>query len=82
MDYMRELPDQRPRVETGPVKFGDDWPGLFIRGDQCIELREVLQGALDQMAMPDRLQEIKLQYYIESCDEVIINGGSTRSKGG
>jgi hypothetical protein len=24
-----------PRVETGAVQFGDDWPGLFIRGDNA-----------------------------------------------
>lgn len=24
------------RVETGAVQFGEDWPGLFIRGDNCM----------------------------------------------
>lgn len=23
------------RLETGPVKFGDDWAGVFIRGDEA-----------------------------------------------
>lgn len=23
------------RVETGPVAFGNDWPGVFIRGDDA-----------------------------------------------
>lgn len=27
------LPDPNDRVETGPIQFGDDWPGTFIRGD-------------------------------------------------
>lgn len=27
-----------PRVETGAVQFGEDWPGLFVRGDQAIHL--------------------------------------------
>lgn len=22
-------------METGPVQFGDDWPGIFIRGDNA-----------------------------------------------
>ena len=26
------------RVDTGPLRFGDDWPGIFIRGDQAGEL--------------------------------------------
>lgn len=24
------------RVETGSVQFGEDWPGLFVRGDNCM----------------------------------------------
>lgn len=23
------------RVETGPIRFGDDWPGVFLRGDDA-----------------------------------------------
>lgn len=30
---VRELPHQTPRVESGPTRFGDDWCGVFIRGD-------------------------------------------------
>jgi hypothetical protein len=32
----RALPEQVPRVETGAVRFGDDWPGVFIRGDNAL----------------------------------------------
>lgn len=28
-------PENGGRVETGPVQFGDDWPGVFIRGDNA-----------------------------------------------
>lgn len=28
-------PPDGGRVETGPVQFGDDWPGVFIRGDNA-----------------------------------------------
>lgn len=24
------------RPETGPMQFGDDWPGIFIRGDNAL----------------------------------------------
>jgi len=23
------------RPETGPMQFGDDWPGVFVRGDDA-----------------------------------------------
>lgn len=35
MTDIRQLPAQQERVETGPVQFGDDWPGVFIRGDNA-----------------------------------------------
>jgi hypothetical protein len=31
-------PADGQRVETGAVQFGDDWPGLFIRGDNAHSL--------------------------------------------
>jgi hypothetical protein len=31
---MRELPLQKPRVDTGAIRIGRD-AGVFIRGDQC-----------------------------------------------
>ena len=36
---------QRP--ETGPLQFGEDWPGVFIRGDQAGHLALVLGEILD-----------------------------------
>lgn len=31
------------RAETGPMQFGDDWPGVFIRGDQALYLAHILK---------------------------------------
>lgn len=28
--------DMNNRPETGPMKFGDDWTGVFIRGDNAL----------------------------------------------
>lgn len=33
--HVRRFPAEAERVETGPVMFGDDWPGVFIRGDNA-----------------------------------------------
>lgn len=35
---LQEIPYVRERLQTGAVKFGDDYPGLFLRGDQACEL--------------------------------------------
>lgn len=41
------------RPETGPMQFGSDWPGLFIRGDNCayyaMLLEMYLNGQTDEM---------------------------------
>lgn len=33
------------RPSTGPMQFGADWPGLFIRGDEAIGLASVIDAA-------------------------------------
>ena len=32
------------RVGTGPYQFGDDWPGVFIRGDEALNLAAKLRA--------------------------------------
>ena len=34
------------RVETGALQIGEDWPGLFIRGDDCLALNLTLNWAI------------------------------------
>lgn len=43
---MQQLPAQEKRVETGAVQFGDDWPGVFIRGDNAGHYAMVLKDML------------------------------------
>ena len=33
------------RMETGIVRFGDDWAGVFIRGDSAMGMAIYLNGA-------------------------------------
>jgi hypothetical protein len=35
------------RPETGPMKFGDDWTGVFIRGDDAFAVGLYLRNTLD-----------------------------------
>jgi hypothetical protein len=53
---VRHLPpptDGEGRVETGAVKFGDDWPGFFIRGDNAISLRRRINDLLEYLSAED-----------------------------
>jgi hypothetical protein len=47
---IRRLTGVDPRVETGPIQFGDDWPGTFIRGDNAFHYAFHLKLLLDNMA--------------------------------
>lgn len=42
------------RVETGPLQVGDDWPGVFIRGDNAMmgfapSLQALIEGRADPL---------------------------------
>ena len=45
------------RVETGGIQFGNDWPGLFIRGDDCIFLKMSLECLIND---PDENDVVKI----------------------
>jgi len=72
MTDIRVLPAQAERVETGPVQFGDDWPGVFIRGDNAgyyaLVLKEVLQkGGVNWIQHPiiESLQDLLASAVVE-----------------
>lgn len=46
---VRVLPEQAARVETGPLQFGEDWPGTFIRGDNGAYYAGILTGAVSML---------------------------------
>lgn|SRR5574340_609066 len=46
---VRCLPVAEPRVETGPLQFGDDWPGTFIRGDASFGYVADLDAAIEAL---------------------------------
>lgn len=39
--------DKQTRAETGQMQFGDDWPGVFIRGDNALYYAMQLETALN-----------------------------------
>lgn len=51
---MRRLPNQMIRVETGSVQFGEDWPGVYIRGDRCQHFAAALATAADKLETKDK----------------------------
>jgi hypothetical protein len=47
MAQVQVIPYAGDRVESGPVQFGpDDWPGLFLRGDNALAYALALERVL------------------------------------
>jgi hypothetical protein len=41
---IRRLARVKEQVRTGPIQFGtNDWPGVFIRGDEALALADLLE---------------------------------------
>ena len=66
----REFPPQGKRVESGPVRFGDDWPGVFLRGDQSLFLATILRKVTRQhkLGFLEHAAVEGLAETLESCD--------------
>jgi len=45
LHQVRRFKAEEKRVESGPIMFGEDWPGLFLRGDDCFRFTFALREA-------------------------------------
>jgi hypothetical protein len=61
-------PKDLDRVETGPLQFDEDWPGVFIRGDNAGYYCMILRQYLDKIDNPiDKAVLEGLASTLESC---------------
>jgi len=80
MTDIRQLPAQQERVETGPVQFGDDWPGAFIRGDHAgwyaMQIKRLLESDLPlDFLLASNLRNLQPDLggcVVGSCREMVI----------
>ncbi len=75
------LYEQAERVETGPVQFNEDWPGVFIRGDNAGWLALCLEqymtaiekgekpGAFDEAALKELLFLLRGSHISNTIDD-------------
>jgi hypothetical protein len=60
LNEVRKLPAvEGGRVETGPVQFGDDWPGVFVRGDNAFGYAMALREAMEKIPEGFNKMQIK-----------------------
>lgn len=62
------------RIESGAVQLGDDWPGVFFRGDEAARLRLILEQAQPYL---DTINSLVAQGYIEWINDA-FSGNSER----
>ena len=55
------------RIETGPLQINDDWPGIFIRGDNAMYMGFVIKEFLEGTAQND----IVAKMYLEQLAEIL-----------
>lgn len=73
MNEVRKFPAADPRMETGAIQFGTDWPGLFIRGDSAAGYALHLEDAI-RRAKKDGMSLL----YLASLDELLSELRGTR----
>lgn len=58
------------RIETGVVQFCDDWPGIFLRGDEALALAEDLRMSrnLNDDGMSHRRVVDRIIDLLRSCE--------------
>jgi hypothetical protein len=59
------------RAETGVIQFGDDWPGIFIRGDNALSFAFMIREAMPEFRDAALYGLLEL---LESCAVHQVNG--------
>lgn len=60
LPQVRRFASEKERVETGPILFGNDWPIIFIRGDEAFAHTFALKAGIEQPSI-DPFYKLSLQ---------------------
>lgn len=72
--YKVKLPRGTLRVETGVVRFNDDWPGIFLRGDYAAPMAMHLRELLDKLPKSDWVGAGMVESLAETLESCNTNG--------
>lgn len=67
MERIRRICPEMTRVDTGPIRFGDDWPGVFIRGDESLNFAHKLRAFHKLSSAAQIVVLADLVELLESC---------------
>ena len=62
------------RAESGPMQFGDDWCGVFIRGDNAMYYSMILKSLLNgEITSSDIISKMVLQGLVDELSACLGN---------
>jgi hypothetical protein len=62
---------QNERVETGALQINEDWPGLFIRGDNAAYLAQSIDALLDNISEDEKNKNAFLLAHLQGISKII-----------
>jgi hypothetical protein len=65
------LPGGSGQAPTGAVQFRDDWPGLFIRGDEAVSIAMSIRDLKSRLADIDDLVVTHALFNLSRIADVI-----------
>jgi hypothetical protein len=72
--YKIDLPEGEGRMDTGAVQFNDDWPGVFIRGDNAFHYALTLEALFVRVAGdPDPINDMVVRGLIALLKSSNVN---------
>jgi len=78
---IRKFEQQNPRVESGVVQFGNDWCGIFFRGDDAfafaMALEAYMQDPTNEFNIFNKSVINSLIKVLMSCDERAVKDDKT-----
>lgn len=71
----RKFEEQETRVESGPIQFGSDWPGVFFRGDSAMHYSMILGLLLDHTGPLEGFNRMYVEFLrreLAACNEFTL----------
>ena len=69
-----DLPKEIDRMETQPLRFGDDWAGMFVRGDDAFKMVLNMRKASQELKEKDPLLSAMLKGQADTLEQCIEKG--------
>jgi hypothetical protein len=65
------MPEGMERVETQAIVFGDDWAGMFLRGDKAFAIATAILTASEVMEKTDSMNATMLKHFAKELTSCI-----------